>query len=251
MLAVVVTIVLGAGFLRMSVGGELQAVLNAVIHYYAALWMIHSEECSYKTFKKQFGAPSAPLPRNSKGDASEDDDLAFASDLPGGTELSRQQERRLGSALWLHILALHLGVSGMSVPSKVENHEAVIATLTSAASSGSLTSLLCTSRFRSTLYLVLVHPMLVLAGTIAGALAGTSGRCDWGDDFEERLLSPKPWLLLWQLRKQLLCIDADVVPVKQPAEVEEQEVNLERKVSSPESCSTMCCPSEAEVSDVE
>lgn len=121
--------------------------------------------------------------------------------------MSPDEEGRMAQAIWLHTIGLSLEL--WNVPHYRANslRDDLVANFSNIALPGTVLpfSLVCRYKFLAVLYLLFVHPFLVLAAScvIVRSEAHRQGRT-FAKTFEEELLAPRHWFALWRINSTLV-----------------------------------------------
>lgn len=192
MLTIFASIVVAA-LMWMAVRFQGLELLASCTFYYRALWLILMRKGSYDDLRKLCGAPRVP----------------FWSKVnqTSGLTMSASDEEGLSIAVWLHTLALNLDLWSVPHYRAASLRDDLVANFSNIAfpGSGVPMSWVCLSKFTAIIYLVLLHPWVVLACSVVIARSPVHRRDrSFPAIFKEELLAPRHWFALWRINSTLV-----------------------------------------------
>mmetsp|Transcript_118864 Transcript_118864/g.185586 ORF Transcript_118864/g.185586 Transcript_118864/m.185586 type:complete len:462 (-) Transcript_118864:101-1486(-) len=162
---------------------------SACLLYYRALWLILIGKGTYDEMRKLCGASRESWSKGEK------------------KPMSKDQEKRLSHAIWLHTLALNFELWSKPHYRADSLRDDLAANFSNIAFPGTGFSMkwVCFWKSFGILYFILCHPWIILAATCVIWRSPVHKRDrTLGEIFEEELLAPKHWFALWRINSTLV-----------------------------------------------
>lgn len=181
----------GAWWVAMRYDGL--SLLSACGFYYRALWQILIAKASYDDLRKMCNAPR----------------VSFGSKIDTKIKptMTSDETEALFTAVWLHTLALNFDLWSKPHYRAANLRDDLVANFSNIAfpGTGIPMSWVCFCKATAILYLVILHPCVVLgcAVNILQSPVHRRGR-SFAGIFREELLAPKHWFALWRINSTLV-----------------------------------------------